>query len=141
MTAMCHVGSSQELDYDTARQFVWAFHVAYSEKLRKRDPTAWVDEDAFYKTRKLEELSGWIESGSGRMPIEIEIALSLMTEILFLDLRQGTLLNIESDGQQRPFLPTDHQRDENLRANYNPVKLQDRFERLRRYLNKKATSK
>ncbi len=133
MAQLCEIGANRNLDYDTARQFVWAFHIVRSERMRKRNPNSPFNDDAFYKTRSLDQLSGWIESNNKFGPVEI--AMALMSEVFLLDLRDGRIEEMKLEENLTPWLiiRKHYEIDASFRKNYTPEKAKDRFARLQKY--------
>lgn len=85
------IAETETLDYDSARQVVWAFRIIYDEW--KGEP---VDPKDFYKAKKIDQVPGWYDQEADLNPVEK--VLASIGEDLLLDLRKGRS-TIESVGQ------------------------------------------
>ena len=129
LDAICHVATTETLDYDSARQIVWAFAVVYREL--KEDPNECPESD--------DQLLGWYVDKKGKAlsgldPIETKLAD--LNGIFRLDLRHGKeATSIPVGGTDRTVVELDPQRVLPLVVKYRPQEFQDRFAKIRELLS------
>lgn len=90
----------QALDYDSARQIAWAFRIIY-EDYKGISPT----DEELYVDKKLER-NGWYDAKNMKLD-PVQRGLATFSDLMLMDLREGSRANQKIDGQERPFLQWD----------------------------------
>ncbi len=127
LQGIVNIAISENLDYDSARQLVWAFSAVYSE-LNHSGISA-----------KPGELTGWYEDGTGKPKAgldQIETILASLDAMILLDLRKGREAQQEVSGQQRPVVEVDLTLVLPAVGGYEPAAFQKKFQNIQNRLDK-----
>lgn len=126
---LCLTGSTETLDYDSARLLVWACHVIYDEV---RTPP---------RSHPPGEIGGWYRNDKDLD--DVDEILSGLKAAFALDLRDGRQTKQLVDGQQRPQTEVELKLTLPFIADYAPEKIREQFKKLdeRIELRRKAALK
>ncbi len=94
---LVRIARTETLDYDSARQIVWAYRVIY-EDFKSISPNA----DVLYSDKKLEEVPGWYTEDQQLDPTQK--ALAAFGNNLLMDLRKGRATTEPLGQEERPVL-------------------------------------
>ncbi len=126
----------RDFDYETARQFAWAFRVVRGELKQKESPTLLPESSYYFNILDFSELSGLSQQGWN--PDPIEYASSLLTEVVLLNLKKRRLSNPYPDSGFVPVIGKAHDRDQELRAKYRTESVKERFARIEQLLKEQV---
>lgn len=100
LAAIVDVAESQVWDYDSARQLVWAYRIAY-EELKGTAPS--VNDLYDLKGRDLDDVPGWYDNQESLDKVQTE--LKSFEDFLLLSLRKGRVQGVANAGPNEPNLP------------------------------------
>jgi hypothetical protein len=93
--------SPASLDYDSARQVVWAFRTIYEDAKGIN-----LDAEELYAKKEIEKRVGWYDSESEKLT-PVQKKLAEFSGLMMMDLRRGSRADKQINGQDRPFLQWD----------------------------------
>lgn len=118
------VGQSYPWDYDSARQLVWAYRIAY-EELRGTSPKV---QDLYDTQNKgLADVPAWYEGKSELDPIQKE--LQSFNALMLMSLREGRVVDPQAQNSL-PFLEWDAKSALNPIGVYDPTAFKDKMSKL-----------
>lgn len=137
LARICEVGSTQDLDYDSARQFVWAFYILRGESRRELKPDPRYSEKGnteYYDIPDIAQLTQGIRLRE-KSDFVVDVMLSLMADVLFLNLREAEFKKSTPNESPTPIFCTNHERDRELRTAYRPESVRICFMRIQKELD------
>ncbi len=125
---ICKLAMTKTLDYDSARQLVWAFQIVYSERKSKGSKKQSGRQPGWYDIKKPGEFVGWYENRKGLDAIERKLAS--LESMFLLDLRKGRTTSQELRGEDRPVLEVDLKLSLPMTASYEPSAFKTQFKQI-----------
>jgi hypothetical protein len=131
LKSLADLAAKRTLDYDSARQVVWAFAVIYGELKPGGDVTPFSFE---------EDQIGWFPQRDDLDPVES--GLAELDKVLLLDLRKGrrTTATIPGENEPRPLLEVDLDLILGPISKYQPREFKERFARIASALDQRPAA-
>ncbi len=129
---LIELAEKETLDYDSARQLVWAFRVIYDDW--KRDPN---DKKDFFEIKKIDEVPGWYSATDNLTGVK-QILAGFEADIL-LDLRKGrSTIGTVGQGEENERLVLEWEPQKALPkiGSYNPETVRNKLMELKPMLMK-----
>jgi cytochrome c553 len=131
LNMLIELAESETLDYDSARQIVWAFRVIYDEW--KAEP---IDFEAFYQPKKIDEVPGWYSDRTKLDPVQN--VLAGLEDLILVDLRKGrSTIEKVGDAEEDERLVLEWQPEKALPkiGDYDPEALRKKMGELKTLIN------